>query len=551
MMKRLNGHRAIYNYWKIIIELVFKKHEKNVSINDFTNARMFGEEFLAYALDVSLDKIKQVLSNQGAELTANRIIVLKAIDQSAKSLKQSRQGNQSFEHIDRLNLSYQESIVNNWRNSINPPKLMKKTGLELEDLFSQYAAKSYIFNLLPKDHFMPYRRGAEIFGTKFHSSLIQAIITDPDFSKLFHTIDIENPYNTGGMIYNSFGSGYSIQAVGIIDQILNAAIHRMFVANEDSAHDLQKAVKSCLKDIRRTINGHNVKVEYVTIFEGIGLPEGTKIKIGNSYLQPLTEKLATLFRNDLMPAKNQEGRMGCILVSKVPYYMHIIENPTIANQMHRPDIEYTDVPPEVNLLPLIASLAFDSKIGLKSRLTKFLDPLGNSGHSFNPHYNSRLRQRITTTDDVLKLEAVSKIVSSKKLTNIQVATNRYISAINNRTDPTDALLDAVIGLENLFGQRSEISFAIANSVSRMLYDTYDERLFAFKELKEIYAARSTLVHGNTKNKKRLKVFEVSEKAVDFLGKSLMFIISKRPELIDCSSTERVRAIALRDENQAY
>ena len=520
---------------------------KIVSARDFPNVQMFGHDFLAYILNVPVDSIKEVLSHNGTSLTLNRIQVLKAIDQLALTLKNSRQGNQSFGFSDRINLSLQEEVVNNWRNSISPPRLMKKTGPKLEDLFCEYAAKSYVFNLLPKNDFMSHPWGPELHGTKLYNNLVDEIIADSDFSKLFHTIDTENFFGTHGMVYNSFGSGRSIQAVGLMDQVLNAAIQRMFISEEDSAYDLQKAVKSCLKDIRRTINGHNVKVECVTIYEGICLPQGTKLKIGGSYLQPLTKKFAKLFGRVLEIPKSQNGWMGCILVSKVPYYMHIIENPDDAKRRERPEIEFTTTPPEVNLLPLIVSLAFDSKVGLKSRLTKFLDPLGGTGYSFSRSNHSRLRQKIATKDEVSKLETISKIVSSKKIANIQVATNRYISALNNRTDSTDVLLDAVIGLENLFGQRSEISFAIANSVSRMLYDDYDERLRAFKELKDIYAARSTVVHGDTKQKNKLNVPEFSEKAIDFLGRSLMIMISKKPELIDFSSADRVKAIALKDK----
>ena len=150
----------------------------------------------------------------------------------------------------------------------------------------------------------------------------------------------------------------------------------------------------------------------------------------------------------------------------------------------RPEnIEYVKTPPEIDLLPLIVALAFDSKTALKSRLTYFTDPLnGLGGFSYTLRERSKMKRAIATPQDVQELSRLSELISNEKIENIQVATKRYISSISRRADPTDAMLDAVIGLECLFGQRSEISFAIANSVSRLLHKDHEGRLAAYLSL---------------------------------------------------------------------
>jgi hypothetical protein len=82
-------------------------------------------------------------------------------------------------------------------------------------------------------------------------------------------------------------------------------------------------------------------------------------------------------------------------------------------------------------------------------------------------------------------------------TEIALAVRRAISAADGLRATDDALVDAVIALEALFGAgASEVGFRLQTALAFLLADDESERRAIHAEVGELYNARSQLVHGS-------------------------------------------------------
>jgi len=88
-------------------------------------------------------------------------------------------------------------------------------------------------------------------------------------------------------------------------------------------------------------------------------------------------------------------------------------------------------------------------------------------------------------------------LSALNLDNVQVAIDRFLLAATERTSAPDALVDAVVSLDALFGSPAEARLRVGGAVAWLLEpDSAEARTQLFKAVGEIYAARSNVVHGN-------------------------------------------------------
>jgi len=92
---------------------------------------------------------------------------------------------------------------------------------------------------------------------------------------------------------------------------------------------------------------------------------------------------------------------------------------------------------------------------------------------------------------------VARDLSALNLDTVQVAIDRFLLAATERTSAPDALVDAVVSLDALFGSPPEARLRVGGAVAWLLEpDSAEARTQLFKVVGEIYAARSNAVHGN-------------------------------------------------------
>jgi hypothetical protein len=100
-----------------------------------------------------------------------------------------------------------------------------------------------------------------------------------------------------------------------------------------------------------------------------------------------------------------------------------------------------------------------------------------------------------------------------------IAVTRFTST-TERSNPSDRLIDANIGLENMLlqGIRDELAFRLALRGAWLLADTPSSRLTEYKQLQRIYRARSVVVHGSPKSASPEP--EIVDAAIDSLRRVL-------------------------------
>ena len=122
--------------------------------------------------------------------------------------------------------------------------------------------------------------------------------------------------------------------------------------------------------------------------------------------------------------------------------------------------------------------------------------------------NIKIKGYQLSSTECERLEKYLQLVSVQNTEPIKMARTRLISAVIDRSlhgaGAQDSLVDAVIGLENLFGGGAEISFSLATGVSKLLGQSPGERNRIFNETKKVYGARSRVVHGELKPTGRYK-----------------------------------------------
>jgi hypothetical protein len=80
---------------------------------------------------------------------------------------------------------------------------------------------------------------------------------------------------------------------------------------------------------------------------------------------------------------------------------------------------------------------------------------------------------------------------------LDLGMRRLLAAATTRTDPVDGFIDAVMCWENMFGASPETTFRVCGAMACLLEPTDKARRTAlFDELKKLYNARSSVVHGS-------------------------------------------------------
>jgi hypothetical protein len=198
------------------------------------------------------------------------------------------------------------------------------------------------------------------------------------------------------------------------------------------------------------------------------------------------------------------------------------------------------------LFPL--SCAFASKKNEQLAIPTFtwttsILPYNNSfGYSsYLPNLN--FKNDINISDMSKDIEEWSRIIDKEYLSSIDVAIKRIVSSVTNRTDPADSLIDAVMAWENLLGTSNEVTFRVSASLAKLIETDITKRSEIKKELSDIYALRSRIVHGSNENQAVL--IEKSNNAIMYAILALKTSFKLGKEWLSLKSNERSDQLLLR------
>lgn len=151
-----------------------------------------------------------------------------------------------------------------------------------------------------------------------------------------------------------------------------------------------------------------------------------------------------------------------------------------------------------------------------------------------------LRQRTPTRLSVEQAEEWRRwitLLDGLPLENLGQAPQRLLRAITERRDPVDALIDAVIVWEAIFGTHNEITFRVCGSLARLIHQTVDDRLAFVDSAKKIYTMRSQIVHGSNDLKPE-KLAAAQDQAVRIAIQALRALVEERSDLLEINSSSK-------------
>ena len=128
--------------------------------------------------------------------------------------------------------------------------------------------------------------------------------------------------------------------------------------------------------------------------------------------------------------------------------------------------------------------------------------------------------------------------------NLQIPLERLILTLTARRNLIDMVIDNVIAWESLFGSQGETTLKVCESILKLL-DCEDKKDF-YDKLKEVYNARSQIVHGGESNFNKLfkKVKDPKKFVCDVTRRCLVKLIDERSDLIPLTPEERYKSLLL-------
>jgi len=361
--------------------------------------------------------------------------------------------------------------------------------------------------------------------------------------------------DSGLYVSASSGSGWHIQPSLFAASIIGSAARRIMFTGRDTG-DLElllTTVEQTTAETRRLLQGQPVEASAVTGFNGISVagsadvatPWGTLRTASSAitesrawWAEPFGDPVATAVVETLITVHYSQGEPSDVL-----------------ERLQLESRESELLRHVALLLPLTLMLALpreDHFVVCEALWQTTLLPaqpgIGLSGR--RPGTGSRVRK----VDSIQPVERDAVATWAHRVEDhydpsIFIAVRRALSAVRERVDPEDALIDAVIACESLFGHgaESEVTFRVTSAISLLLESEADRRPWFRSQLRKVYDSRSKVVHGGSVTPETLQ--EHKEIAISVAIRCLRALLEVHPHLIG-DATRGVRLILRDDEPRA-
>ncbi|MGW3383577.1 hypothetical protein ACWDCO_25750 [Streptomyces albogriseolus] len=387
----------------------------------------------------------------------------------------------------------------------------------------------------------------------------RAVLRDAQLKYLFpeelskdpEALDREALYKVTSLVYFEVGQGGTFQLPLFAFHLLNSAYSRCVVAGDDSFEAYLTAVAQNLSDARSLAAGRAAKVPVVLGLsnisisgtDAIDLPGGLLRKVlpGDKAFIPPHVKVDALL---VLDAQIRIAHKGKHPNDSEGHNDEVWRRASeVMRKWHQSQQWHVDC----HRLAFMLADRETHRSGVIQVLQAAINPLqGHVSISWNDEVSY-------TTASELKIEAgrAGEIVhwveqvTSHHPRSLRVAMRRILSAASARTDPSDALVDAVLAWENIFSDSPETSLRVCGSLSVLLEPVNrEERRRLLKELNDIYATRSAIVHGNAKEPTDEAVRKHGDRALEVAVKAMRRLYANPDLLRSQSASARGRDVLL-------
>ena len=346
-----------------------------------------------------------------------------------------------------------------------------------------------------------------------------------------------------GLLVLSNGGGSRETLHSIINSLLLCAARQIYMlGSEFNETSFVGLVLENYEELKRASRGEQVRAYKFIGFSGVNLPENTNVETpwGSIRSAPINPGVYAMLGHSLP--------VTTAILSKSQ-----LQSVTMSSDTHPPDIsvaedQFRHSQRISQLLPLAFALV-TVESNLCAPLPTFeltLLPFRSSvGWSTMPWFFPVNRALVEPTrDQLIEVEVWSRRLDRHFAENLEVTGRRIVSAIAQRADATDSLVDAVTAWESIVGTRNETSFRVTAALAKLLEKDPQKRSAFRKELGDIYNYRSRAVHGDLLDP--AIVSDRSTRAIEIGLKALSAIYSRSGDWLTATSSERADRLILEE-----
>lgn len=499
-----------------------------------------GHEFLAYILNINEEEAKGIL-NGCHETDPIRQMVLDGLIKHCSRIR--------HEAIDtnaiaiNLALNLQSWVYNNkhqfniWREQLGGNKHPITTKDPLLKVLSQIALEAYPLLLIKTSrplHFIELNMSGLINNLSDSHLLLVELKNDSSIQKLFYKTSDHAPLKyrrTSARSHSNYGLEWA-------PSLLLRNIFILYkLRGSSSIESLLKIVEDAITTLRNIADEKETVSPLLVGFQNLGTQDAAKINTPIGKIIPYKDFSFYSLSEENRPSTQDSG---IILESSFT-----ISDSTVPTPPKKPQNAAVKIEELNENLSLAIALATNRTppTGIKLSWSYYFDPLDEQ-IDFITHLtpkSSMPNYKLTKEDEIEINYWLGKITQTQN-SNIRIAIQRFILSINERDNPVDGFIDAIIALENLLGTgQGELNYRISIAAAKLLETDLDKRKALQKKVNDLYTARSKIVHGAT----QLPPEEAEKKWYDSLDLVLRIfraLYSNHPELL--AEKDRSKILAL-------
>lgn len=349
-----------------------------------------------------------------------------------------------------------------------------------------------------------------LFQHPGRASVDDAVMNDPELNRLFPE-DSEHAGRSGQFI-SSAGRGGGIQLAMFADLLIRSSWSWLKLDSEAPAlREFLEGVATSVNRIRDAVMGRSVSVPVRIGLTGVKLPDNAPpVVLPWGTLRATRDLDREMVPSSIVGALSTTTAEGVqvvidysgdiVLETEIPYRIELGQHDITAGWPQRlRGFEVIQRRIESIQLGLLLAISSDPQPMVVMAWQRVLDPLSQgAGMSWND-----TRRTPNLVPHQLAQETLHEWaqwitdVDARRVPTVEVAIRRTIRSAVERSDPSDALVDAVIAWENLVGSREgEPTLRISAALAWLLEDDPASRRTRQTALKKLYQLRSDVVHGN-------------------------------------------------------
>ena len=341
-------------------------------------------------------------------------------------------------------------------------------------------------------------------------------------------------------VNQSLGHGWLVQE-GLLPVALALSAARLHVAAGRSAQDddaYVETLENVLRSFRAAIGGAVVEATVVIGIEGLTIAEGRVLETPWGRLRAASPLERRLRPSRLAPT--------AILTSTTPVRLAIgADSDDLASQGHDRGALADAVERVALLLPLAALLAhthrdeyvvpavvWASSIAPGEPASVYFGAhRGGGSHAANESVPVRDGGQPLSGDEEKALVEWCALVGERYDDALEIAVSRAMRALIERYDESDALIDALVAAESLFGAggSAEGGLRVASALALLLEPEVARRRAYRAALVRVHRTRNAVVHGGEVDGRELS--EDKEAALRAVVLALRALFSDHPALI--------------------